>query len=101
MHISIKFNEATLTQICEKFRIRRMSLFGSQLTGLAGADSDIDLLVEFFSDAKPTLFDMARIEIELSKLLGGRKVDVRTPEDLSVYFRAEVLKTAEQQYVAA
>jgi len=57
-------------------------------------------LVEFLPDAKPTLFDVAEIEIEISALLGGRKVDVRTAGDLSVYFRDEVVNMAEPQYVA-
>jgi predicted nucleotidyltransferase len=92
--------EATLAGICEQHRIRRLSLFGSQLKGTAGPDSDIDLLVEFFPEARPTLLDMAQIEIELSQALGGRKVDLRTPEDLSHFFRHEVVRTAKVQYVA-
>jgi predicted nucleotidyltransferase len=43
---------------------------------------------------------MAQIEIELSSLLGGRKVDLRTAGDLSRFFRDEVVRTAEPQYVA-
>jgi hypothetical protein len=43
---------------------------------------------------------MARIEIDLSQLLGGLKVDLRTAEDLSRHFRDEVVRTAEPQYVA-
>ena len=73
-------NEATLGGICEQHRIRRLSLFGSQLKGTAGPDSDIDVLVEFFPEARPTLLDMAQIETELSQVLGGRKVDLRTTE---------------------
>lgn len=38
------------------------------------------------------------MEEELSKLLGGRKADLRTPQDLSRYFREEVLASAEVQY---
>lgn len=67
--------------------------------GHSRPDSDIDLLVEFEPGADITLFDMARIEIKLSKLLGGRKVDLRTAEDLSRYFRDEVVRMAEPQYV--
>ena len=95
-----KLDTATLARICEDHQIRRLSLFGSQLRGTAGPDSDIDLLVEFFPEAHPTLLDMAQIEIELSQALAGRKVDLRTPQDLSRYFRDEVVRTAEGQYVA-
>jgi predicted nucleotidyltransferase len=90
----------TLAELCKRHRIRELSLFGSQLKGAARPDSDIDLLVEFEPGADITLFDMARIEIELSNVLGGRKVDMRTAEDLSRYFRDEVVRTAEPQYVS-
>jgi predicted nucleotidyltransferase len=45
-----------------------------------------------------SLIDLASIEIELSNLLGGRRVDLRTPEDLSRYFRDEVIREAAVQY---
>ena len=76
-------------------------LFGSTLRGTAGPDSDVDMLVEFEDDATPTLLDLADIELELSALLGGRRVDVRTPEDLSRYFREDVIREAEVQYESA
>jgi hypothetical protein len=56
--------------------------------------------VEFQPDAKPSLLTMAGIEIELSSLLGGQKVDLRTAQDLSRYFREEVIRAAETQYEA-
>lgn len=96
----LDLDERVLKRFCERHRIRKLSLFGSELKGTARPDSDIDLLVEFEPDANTTLFDMARIEIELSSLLGGRKVDLRTAEDLSRYFRDEVVRTAQPQYVA-
>ena len=65
-----------------------------------GPDSDIDLLVELKDSARPGLFDMAQIEIELSALLGGRRVDLRTAAELSRYFRDEVVRTAQTQYVS-
>jgi predicted nucleotidyltransferase len=89
-----------LAAICRQHRIRRLSLFGSTLKGSERPDSDVDLLVEFQPDAKPSLLTMARIELELSSLLGGRKVDLRTAEDLSRYFREEVVRAAETQYEA-
>lgn len=89
-----------LAAICQQYRIRRLSLFGSTLKGSDRPDSDVDLLVEFQPDAKPSLLTMAGIEIELSSLLGGRKVDLRTALDLSRYFREEVVRVAEMQYEA-
>ena len=100
MHPSLNLDDATVARFCESHHIRRLALFGSQLKGTARPDSDIDLLVEFAPDARPTLFDLAQIEIELSQALGGRKVDVRTPQDLSRFFRDEVVRTAQVQYDA-
>ena len=81
-------------------QIRRLALFGSTLKGTARPDSDVDLLVEFEPQARPGLLTIARIEMELSDLLGGRKVDLRTAQDLSRYFRDEVVRVAEVQYEA-
>ncbi len=89
-----------LAAICRRHCIRRLSLFGSTLRGAARPDSDVDLLVEFEPHAKPGLIGMAKIELELMSLLNGRKVDLRTAEDLSRYFRDEVLRTAATQYAA-
>ena len=63
-----------------------------------GPQSVIDVLVEFEPVHVPGLFGIARMERELSTLFGGRKVDLRTAEDLSRYFREDVLKEAEGQY---
>ena len=89
-----------LAALCQRYCVRRLSLFGSTLRGTARPDSDIDLLVEFEPDAAPGLMTMAQIEIDLSNLLGGRRVDLRTAADLSHYFRDEVVRTAEAQFVA-
>jgi len=91
---------AALAAVCRRRRIRRLSLFGSTLKGSARPESDVDLLVEFEPEAKPGLLGMAALELELSPLLGGRKADVRTSQDLSRYFREEVERTAEIQYDA-
>jgi predicted nucleotidyltransferase len=88
----------TMADFCRRRHIRRLALFGSALRGDFGPESDVDLLVEFKPDRIPTLFDIAGMEQELSALLGGRKVDLRTPEDLSRYFRDQVLAEAEVQY---
>ena len=74
-----------------------MSVFGSFLRDDFGEDSDIDILVEFVPDHVPGLIRLAAMENELSSVL-GRKVDIRTAEDLSRYFRNEVLESAEVKY---
>ena len=87
-----------LAAFCEANGIRKLSLFGSQLHGSARPDSDVDLLVEFYPDRIPGLFKIADMEFELSDMLGGKKVDLRTPEDLSRYFRQTVIQEAAEQY---
>jgi predicted nucleotidyltransferase len=87
-----------LETICRRHYIRRLALFGSQLKGTNRPDSDVDLLVEFEPEAKPSLLTLAQVEIELSPLVGGRKVDLRTAQDLSRYFRDDVVWSAEVQY---
>ncbi|HEX9585623.1 MAG TPA: nucleotidyltransferase domain-containing protein [Gammaproteobacteria bacterium] len=99
MHPSLDIDEATLARFCEAHHIRRLSLFGSQLKGNARPGSDLDLLVEFDPAHIPTLYGIAGMEIELTEML-GRKVELRTAGDLSRYFRDEVVRTAEVQYVA-
>ena len=93
-------DQAALATLCRRYHIRRLSLFGSTFKGANRPDSDVDLLVEFEPGATPGLLTMAHIEIELSPLVGGRKVDLRTAADLSRYFRDEVVRTAEVQYAA-
>jgi uncharacterized protein len=86
-----------LKDFCRRHHILKLSIFGSYLRDDFGPESDVDLLVEFDPQHIPTLFDIAGMEIELSEML-GRKVDLRTAEDLSRYFRDEVVAHAEVQY---
>lgn len=89
---------AALVSLCRRRHIRRLSVFGSVLMGTERPDSDVDFLVEFERGAEPGLLGLAAIEAELSELLGGRRVDLRTARELSPYFREEVERTAEVQF---
>ena len=96
-------NETTrgiLADFCRKNHIVKLSLFGSTLRGESTAASDIDLLVEFHPDHIPGLLTLAGMEIELSNLL-GEKVDLKTVQDLSTYFRDDVLSEAKVAYAEA
>jgi predicted nucleotidyltransferase len=88
MNSRISIPKEALAKYCRERGIRRLAVFGSALRDDFRADSDIDLLVEFEPDHIPTLFDIAAMERELSDLLGGRKVDLRTPQ-MSPDARAE------------
>lgn len=95
-HIGIP--KDAVADFCRRHHIRRLALFGSVLRPDFQPDSDIDVLVEFEAGTIVGLIRLAALERELSGLLGGRKVDLRTPAELSPYFRDEVLATAEVQY---
>lgn len=96
----VQIPEVCIREFCLKHRIARLSLFGSILRDDFGPDSDVDLLVEFEPGCTPSLMRMAGLEAELSNII-GRKVDLRTPAELSRHFRDEVLSEARPQYVAS
>lgn len=100
MNVHLSFDHDALADLCRRHHIRRLALFGSVLKGTARADSDIDFLVEFAPGKEPGLIRLAGIEASFSKLLGGRRVDLRTAQDLSEHFREEVLRNARVQYAA-
>jgi predicted nucleotidyltransferase len=88
-----------LAPICRRHGVRRLAVFGSRLKGTARPDSDLDLLVEFEPDRVPGLLGLSAIQIELTQALGVQ-VDLRTPQELSRYFRDEVLQQAQVAYGA-
>ncbi|MBN1250343.1 MAG: nucleotidyltransferase family protein [Anaerolineae bacterium] len=94
----IELPKERIAEFCKQRHIRRLAVFGSALRGDFRPDSDVDILVEFEQDHVPGLLGIARLERELSVILEGRDVDLRTPEDLSRYFRDTVVEEAEVQY---
>jgi predicted nucleotidyltransferase len=96
--LPIQLPTAQLAEFCQRHFIHKLSLFGSVLREDFGPESDVDFLVEFEPDHVPGLIRLAGMEIELSGLM-GRKADLRTPNDLSRYFRQEVMDSAVVQYV--
>lgn len=96
--LPITIPKEKLVEFCQQNHIRKLSLFGSVLRDDFTSESDVDFLVEFLPDVRVTYFDLVRMERELSGILNGKKVDLRTPAELSRYFRQEVLDTALVQY---
>ena len=96
----LQFDADALAALCRRYHIRRLSLFGSVLKGTHRPYSDVDLLVEFTPGKEPGFLGLGGIELALSQLCGRRKIDLRTPQDLSKHFRSEVLRTAQLQYAA-
>jgi predicted nucleotidyltransferase len=93
----IEVSKEKIEAFCRKHHIRKFSLFGSVLREDFGPDSDVDVLVEFEPGRVVGLLRLAGMEIELSEIM-ERKVDLRTPAELSRYFRQKVLDSAEVQY---
>jgi hypothetical protein len=90
--------KSRLGEFCRRHQIRKLAFFGSVLRPDFRPESDIDVLVEFEAGSKVGFFELYDLEQELSGILGGRKIDLRTPADLSRYFRDEVVAHAEVQY---
>ena len=86
-----------IAEFCKVHHIRKLSIFGSALRDDFKAASDVDVLVEFDPQYIPGLIRLAGMEIELSRII-GRKVDLRTAQELSRHFRQEVIESAELQY---
>jgi predicted nucleotidyltransferase len=99
MDSKIKLSKDKIAQFCQENHIIKLSLFGSILRNDFNESSDIDILVEFDKNHIPGFIRLANIQNTLSTLLGGKEVDLRTPNDLSPYIRDKVLSTAEVQYV--
>ncbi len=101
MNSQLSIAKSELAAFCRRHGIRRLSVFGSALREDFGPESDVDVLVEFERDRIPGLLGVAGMEIELSPIFGDRKIGLHTAEDLSPYFRQEVVDTAEVQYAGA
>jgi uncharacterized protein len=86
-----------IAEFCQRHHIRKLALFGSVLREDFRPESDVDVLVEFEPGHVPGFFRLFDLQEELYAIF-GRKVDLRTPEDLSRYFRAEVVAEAQVQY---
>lgn len=99
----MEVSDVALREICRKWKIRRLGLFGSARTGKLGPDSDIDLLAEFEADEQWSLMDLARAQEEFSLLL-GRKVDLVDRKNLersaNVIRRDAILNSSEVVYAA-
>jgi predicted nucleotidyltransferase len=94
--VRIKIPKEKLAEFCRRRHIKKLSLFGSVLRDDFGPDSDVDVLVEFETGHTPG-FAIIDMENELSGMV-GRKVDMRTPNDLSRYFRDRVVRESRVEY---
>lgn len=99
MVVNLQVDEASIAEFCRRHHLQRLAFFGSVLREDFTAESDVDVLVEYSQEHVPGLIALAGMEEELSALL-GRRADIRSAGDLSRYFRDDVLREAQDQYVA-
>lgn len=95
----VNFPESQIAEYCRRHGVRRLSVFGSILGDDFGPDSDIDVLVEFEDGRTPGMFGFGGMILELGEML-GRRVDLRTPFDLSRHFRPYIMRDARTLHAA-
>jgi hypothetical protein len=99
MNKFLVIDKERIADFCRRHNIERLAIFGSALRDDFEPDSDVDILADFAVGHTPGFFRLFEMEEELSIMFSGRKVDLRTPEDLSRYFRDKVVAEAQVQYV--
>jgi predicted nucleotidyltransferase len=96
---SIELDDRRLKELCRRYGVRELSLFGSAARGEARPNSDLDLLVEFLPEAEPGLLDHAGLMLDLAALL-GRKVDLVSKNALKPLIRDSILQDSRRLYAA-
>lgn len=96
---TVQVDVAKLAELCRRYEVRELSVFGSAVRGEMRPDSDIDLLVEFMPDAHVDLVDHAGLMLDLSHLL-GRRVDLVSKRGLKPLIRDSILEEARPVYAA-
>ena len=91
------FSSGELAELCERWKVRELALFGSALRDEYGPRSDLDFLVTFADDAEWGLLDHVQMQFDLERLL-GRKVDLLSRRGLEQshnwLLREEILNSA-------
>ena len=96
----IDISEERLSELCQKWKVKELSLFGSVLRDDFGPGSDIDVLVTFKPDAPWSLWDMMEMKEEL-EVLFGRTIDLVEKEALrNPWRKREILNTYKVVYAA-
>jgi predicted nucleotidyltransferase len=96
-HIAIE--RQAIGEFCRKWHVTELGLFGSVLRDDFGPDSDVDVFVTFDREARPSLFDLAAMQDELSSLF-GRPVDLGTKRSLRPSIMDQVIAGAEVLFAA-
>ncbi|MGA2325477.1 MAG: nucleotidyltransferase family protein [Bryobacteraceae bacterium] len=95
----VAIDDRKLADLCRRYGVRELSVFGSAARGEMRPDSDIDLLVEFLPDAEIGLLEHAGLMLDLAELL-GRKVDLVSKRGLKPLIRESIIQEARPVYAA-
>ena len=97
--LPIRIPQDEIADICHRYQVRRIQLFGSALRGDFGPESDVDVLVEFEPNAQIGFIALGRMRRELAELF-QRPVDLVPRDGLKPKIREAVLSSAEVIYAA-
>jgi uncharacterized protein len=86
-----------VAELCRKYHVRELALFGSVLDPRFGPDSDVDVLVDFEADARIGFLGLAALARELGHVL-DRQVDLVPKNGLKQRIRRSILESAEVIY---
>lgn len=93
----IEIPDEQLAELCRRYHVRELALFGSVLRDDFRPDSDIDVLAEYEPEARVTLFNHFDLQENLEQPL-GRSVDLISKRGLNEFIRDEILASAEAIY---
>ena len=88
---SLNIPRRAIKDLCRRYGVAKMSLFGSAARGELRPDSDVDLLVEFKPASQASSYDLVDMQAELSALFGKRRVDIASPRILENPFRRRAI----------
>lgn len=94
-----RIDSAKLAELCKRYGVKELSLFGSAARGEMGPQSDIDIMVEFEPGVRIGFLKFESLAEELEALT-GRKADLVTKRGLKPWIRPQVLKDAQVAYAA-
>ncbi|MEO7195616.1 MAG: nucleotidyltransferase family protein [Pseudonocardiaceae bacterium] len=99
--VSLEFDAVhdQIAELCRRYGIAELSVFGSVARGEDRPDSDVDLLYVSTSDSKSSLWELWDLRDELAQLL-GRTIDLVPKNSLHWVIRDRVLTDARPVYAA-
>jgi len=98
MSPAVRFDTQKIAELCRRYGVAELALFGSVLRDDFRADSDVDVLVSFGPEAHPSLLELVELREDLNDLF-GREVDLVERAGLRNPFRRRaILSTAEVVY---